>query len=349
MVKSEMLIPVWDTDTIWGETFMMMKDENGVAEAPFLFTPIEVLQVTSYDGKTIYEKDVDWTVANGKLRLTENSRIYAYTYDELYPTEKPTDVASFPMNDRFLLFGEGNFFINKQITVDYTCARGSWTGIVPQLADKTLPRSFKLLRGDEPINLLFYGDSITYGANCTSHIGINTPNVCYGKMLHYMLSQRYGDHIQYINTAKSGMDSNWAVENVEERVIEQAPDLVVLAFGMNDGAKTPEKFEDNIRKVIDATREKHPDCEFILLASSLPNPMLTDPKAQFWGNQRFFKENLDAIAADYSGVAVANIRDIHKYLLDHKRFMDLTSNQVNHPNDFFYRCHAHFLAGMLID
>lgn len=349
MIKPEMLIPVWNTDTVYGETFMMMKDENGVAEAPFLFEPIEVLQVTSYNGNTIYEKDVDWTVVDGKLRLTESSRIHAYTYDELYPVEKPEGVGSFPMHDRFLLFGEGDFFINKQIVVDYTCARGEWTGVIPQLADKALPRSFKLLRGGEPINLLFYGDSITAGANCTSHIGMNASGVCYGKMLHYMMTERYGDHIRYINTAKSGMDTNWAVENVEERVIDQAPDLVVLAFGMNDGPKSPEQFEKNIRTVIEKTREKCPNCEFILVATSLPNPMLTDPKAHFWGNQRFFKERLDAIAADYSGIAVANIRDMHKYLIENKRFMDLTSNQVNHPNDFLYRCHAHFLAGMLID
>lgn len=349
MVKPEMLIPVWDTDTVWGETFMMMKDENGVAEAPFLFEPIEILQVTSYDGQQIYEKDVDWTVTNGKIRLTENSRIYAYTYDELYPVEKPEDLPSFPMNDRHLVFGEDNFFVNNQITVNYTCARGSWTGVIPQLADHSLPRSFRMLRSSEPMNLLFYGDSITFGANCTPHIGMDTPNVCYGKLLHYMLSQRYGDHIHYINTAKSGMDTNWAVENVEQRVIAHAPDLMVLAFGMNDGSKTPEQFEANIRKVITATREKHPDCEFILVASSLPNPMLTDPQAPFWGNQRFFKERLDAIAADYTGIAVANIRDVHKYLMEHKRFMDLTSNQVNHPNDFFYRIHAQYLAGMLIE
>ncbi len=349
MIDPHYLTPVWDTDTIWDETFMMMKDENGVAEAPFLFPPIEVLQVTSYNGKTVFEKDVDWTVADGKLRLTANSRIHAYTYDELYPIEKPEDADSFPMNDRFLLFGEGGFFIDNQIAVRYTCARGGWTGLVPHLADKALPRSFQLLRGDEPINLLFYGDSITYGANCTSCIGMSAPNVCYGKMLHYMMSERYGDHIRYINTAKSGKDTVWAIENIEERVNANDPDLIVLAFGMNDGRKTTEAFEKNIRTIIDKVRAKHPHCEFILVASSLPNAMLTDPKAPFWGNQRFFKERLDAIAADTDGVVVANIRDMHKYLIEHKRFMDMTSNQVNHPNDFLYRCHAHFLAGMLID
>ena len=63
------------------------------------------------------------------------------------------------------------------------------------------PRSFKLLRGGKTMNLLFYGDSITAGANCTQHIGINTPNASYGKILHAMLCERYGEQITFTNTA----------------------------------------------------------------------------------------------------------------------------------------------------
>lgn len=348
MIHPHTMTPVWDTDTVWEESFMFRKDENGVAEAPFLYTPTEILKVTSSDGVTEYEEGVDWVLADGKFRLTEDSRIYAYTYDELYPLEKPAVDGSFPMNDRFLLFGEDRFFIKNQISVTYTCARGGWDGPLPQLADKRLLRTFELLRGGKPMNLIFYGDSITRGANNTEEQGVYPLQPCYGKMLHHALCARYGEQITYTNTAVGGKDTSWAVAEVEERVNAYDPDLVVLAFGMNDGSKAPEQFEENIRTVIDKVRAKHPDCEFILVATSLPNAMLTDPKAPFWGNQRHFKERLDAIAADYDGTVVANIRDVHKHLLSRKRFMDLTSNQVNHPNDFFYRIHAQYLAGMLI-
>lgn len=349
MIHPQTLTPVWDTDTVWEESFMFMREENGVAEAPFLYTPTEILKVTSSDGATVYEEGVDWVLADGKLRLTEDSRIHAYTYDELYPKDKPAVGGSFPMNDRFLLFGEDRFFLKKQIAVTYICARGGWDGPLPQLADKELPRTFELLRGGKSMNLILYGDSITRGANNTEEQNVYPFQPCYGRMLHHALCEHYGEQITYVNTAVGGKDSNRAVAEVEERVNAHNPDLVVLAFGMNDGAKEPEAFEANIRTIIERVRAKHPACEFILVATSLPNAMLTDPKAPFWGNQRFFKERLDAIAADTAGTVVANIRDVHKYLLTRKRFMDLTSNQVNHPNDFFYRIHAQFLAGMLID
>ena len=59
-------------------------------------------------------------------------------------------------------------------------------------------------------------------------------------------------------------------------------------------------------------------------------------------------EALSEIAKDTEGVAVADIGGVHRYMQERKRFIDMTSNNVNHPNDFFYRVHAQFLAGMLI-
>lgn len=58
---------------------------------------------------------------------------------------------------------------------------------------------------------------------------------------------------------------------------------------------------------------------------------------------------LSKIREDTAGVAVADIGSVHRYMMERKRFIDMTSNNVNHPNDFFYRVHAQFLAGMLID
>jgi hypothetical protein len=105
----------------------------------------------------------------------------------------------------------------------------------------------------------------------------------------------------------------------------------------------------NTREIIRKVREKKADCEFLLVATSLPNPILTDPKAKFWGYQEEHMTALSEIAKDTAGVAVADIGGVHRYMQQRKRFVDMTSNNVNHPNDFFYRVHAQFLAGMLID
>ena len=141
-------------------------------------------------------------------------------------------------------------------------------------------------------------------------------------------------------------DGQQAVEAFES----EAPDLVLLAFGMNDGNKTPQEFESYTRRTVECIRAALPECEFILVATSTPNPILTDEKAPFWGNQCRFRPVLDAIAADPAyggGIAVADITGMQAALHSRKRFIDTTGNHVNHPNDFFHRLYAQFLCGML--
>lgn len=199
MEFEKIFTPVWDTDIVWEESLMMLYDNEGVAEAPLLFEPIEIISVTDSTGEKVYEQNVDYIIIDGKFQLTENSRIFAFKQEEMLLNEE---------------------------------------------------------------------------------------------------------------------------------------------------------FEKNVREFISRVIEKNPKCEFLLIATSLPNPILTDPRAKFRGNQHLFKEKLDLIAADPNlkgRVAVADITGMHEYLIEHKRFIDMTSNNVNHPNDFLYRCYANFLAEMLCD
>ena len=195
--------------------------------------------------------------------------------------------------------------------------------------------------------MVLFGDSISANAQVSGSLGIPPYQPGYGDMLVQSLQDYYGCPIRFVNTSVGGKETRWAIDQIEESVNAHDPDLLIIAFGMNDGGKTPAAFEQNIRTMIRLVRDKHPLCEIILVATSLPNPILTDPKAPFWGNQQFFLNALENIAADSTGIAVANITDMHRYLLSKKRFLDLTSNNVNHPNDFFYRCYAQFLMEML--
>lgn len=350
MTEKETRIPFFNTDIVIDESILMLRDEYGVAEAPLLYDPLEILSVTNSMKTEEYTQGIDWILKGNKIVLTENSRIFAFTKDELYPAEGIVG-KSFPIPNGYILFSEGNFFIEKQIAVTYKCKNGQWKGVKPELADKTLRRSFKKLRDGERLNLVLYGDSISRGANATKELNIPPYQPDWGTMLYESLCERYGNNICYTNTSVGGKETNWAIENIEERVNEYNPDLLIIGFGMNDGGKSPELFEEKIRTMITLVRNKNPECEFILIATSLPNSLMTDPKACFWHNQEHFLSALKNIADDksLSGIALANITDVHRELLSRKRFIDLTSNNVNHPNDFFYRCHAQFLSGMLID
>ena len=57
-----------------------------------------------------------------------------------------------------------------------------------------------------------------------------------------------------------------------DKVVEPRPDLVVVAFGMNDAAgRSAQEYQANIEGVVARVRERLPDAEFILVASMLGN------------------------------------------------------------------------------
>lgn len=347
MEKSKLRTPLWDTEIVYEESVLMVMDSCGHAEAPLLFDPVEVLKVENLAKNEVYEEGRDYLVVGNRIVRSENSRIFAFTSEELFP-ENPEEGGFFPISDGNSLFHEGAFFIERQVSVTYTCRKGQWKGVVPKTAETALPRSFERLSGGMPFRYVLFGDSISAAANNTKSLNLPPYQPGFGELLDAWLRDAYASDIFYANTAVGGRDTRWAVETAEERVAAYDPDLVILAFGMNDGGKTLAEFQQNIRKVIEKVREKRPECEFILVATSLPNPILTDPRAKFWSHQERHMETLSEIAQDTSGVAVADMGGVHRYLMERKRFIDMTSNNVNHPNDFLYRVHAQFLAGMLI-
>lgn len=347
MNRQTIQTPLWNTDIVYEESLLMVKDEAGRAEAALLFEPTEVLRVESLARGEVYEENKDYIVQNGRIVRTENSRIFAFEQDELFPAN-PAPGEVFPMPGGYSLFHEGAFFVERQIAVTYRCANDQWKGVKPVLAEKELPRSIELLKSGEPFRMVLFGDSISAASNNTKDLNLPPYQPGFGEMLHDWLMCAYQSDIFYVNTAVGGKETRWAIEETQERVIRYAPDLVILAFGMNDGSKPLEEFVQNTRRIISLVREKKPECEFLLVATSLPNPILTDPKAKFWSHQAHHMAALLDIAKDTKGVAVADIGGVHRYMQRRKHFIDMTSNNVNHPNDFLYRAHAQFLAGMLI-
>ena len=345
----EMMTPVWNTPVVYGESLTMLREDDGSACAPLLYAPARILSVTNAAGTEEYEEGRDWVLRDGKLCLTEDSRIFAFTKAEMYPAE-PIEGKSFAMPGGNILFGEGNFFHLCQIAVTYKPVCCDWPGVTPVCAKAQLPRTWAALNEKRPLHMVLYGDSISWGGNAS--IRANTPpyQAPYGELFAEWLNRSWGAPVRLTNTAVGGMDSVWGAENVDAMVNDYKPDTVLLAFGMNDGNKTPEYFEELTRRMVESIRAANPAAEILLVATSTPNPILTDEKAPFWGNQYRFKEALDRIAADPAyggGIAVADITGMQAALHSRKRFIDTTGNHVNHPNDFFHRLYAQFLCGML--
>lgn len=95
----------------------------------------------------------------------------------------------------------------------------------------------KLSKGD-PVKAVYYGDSITYGWGSTALAEVDRAPRCpgYCDLAMDYLESKYGSEISRVNLSKSGETSAWAKEYANyKKVCDENPDLVILAFGMNDG------------------------------------------------------------------------------------------------------------------
>ena len=137
------------------------------------------------------------------------------------------------------------------------------------------------------------------------------------------------------NLAVGGKDTAWGLTQIDN-VVEGRPDLVVLAFGMNDSAgRTAKDFEANTKSTIARIREKLPDAEFILVATMVGNRDWIRLKHEVFPQYR------DALASLCEpGIALADLTSIWTEFLKLKQDWDQTGNGVNHPNDFGHRVYA---------
>lgn len=268
----------------------------------------------------------------------------------------------------YLPFTEGYQIVQMQLSVTYTHKESLWNGSVPEyLGDSTLKKTLAKLKIKEEVNVLVFGDSISTGANSSSVLGI-TPNLpTWPEMLVEGLSSYYGGTVNLKNTSVGGWTSSngvgggtgWvagvqvqkpglATQFASGELKGYIPDLAIIGFGMNDATLglALDTFCNNIMSMIKTVRQQNPDCEIILLGTMLANPMAKNQSK----NQTEYTEYLGRVAKSYENVSVIDMAAMHQDLLDFgKYFTEMSSNNVNHPNDFFARVYAMNLLSALID
>lgn len=342
---AHLFAPLWKSRVIFGESVLLLKTAGeDVATGALLAEPARVLRVRSSDGETEYKAGEDYTVdaKRRRLVLTRGSRIPFIEERELYKKKGETRAIAAKLGDpaSYLLYAE-RWFPTKQVEVDYE-PNGAWSGRAPAFAGETLPKTIEKLRKREPVTIVVAGDSITAGANASK--GIPPYQPAYPALLHRGLKQAYGGSVALANLGKGGATAQDGVAAIES-IAALRPDLVLVAYGMNDTAGgDPVGYQKRIRAIIDGVRAASPDTEFILVSSSLANPEWSwSPAAQFGP----YRDALQALTGP--GVALADVTALWDELLKTKRYLDLTGNGINHPNDFGHRLQAQLLLALLVE
>ena len=343
---SSVLEPFWTSFRMTGETVMFVQrpEEQGVT-AKLLFAPTRILKVTSANGVTTFEegRDYVWKPGSNVLTVPQNSRIPVTTWARLHPAKGAAMSLGEAADGRSaLLFQEpGDFFQSLEVAVTYD-HHEKWNGNVPKSAGNDLARTTAKLRSKR-LKLVVFGDSVSAGAGASGsfHAPPNQPP--FTELVAEGLRKRYGAEISVENLAEGGQDSTWAVKMVY-KAAAQNPDLVVVGFGGNDATRgiSAESFEQNIQTVIDTIRRTAPTADYILIATMTANPDWPESKATLCQQ---YRDALFRLAGP--GVAVADEFSMWQELVSRKKFLDLTANGINHPNDFGHQVYAQVILQLL--
>lgn len=357
----DQFIPFWERNVMYNESACFI-EENGVISAKLLCTPESIISVRDWSLKNQYVegRDYIWDEGTKTLIRLEGSSIPYFTPGQLAgENEQGEKVPQFNGNyetdfdeqgrSRFgnALYCIGEFLYSRQFNVTYTYNPEEFAGPVAEYEGDKLPKTMEKLNNGEELNVVFYGDSIPYGCDASSLYNREPNQSTYPQLFRTALNKIFGSRIRMRNTAVGGMTSAWGLENIQSEVIKYKPDLAVILFGGNDdgigGAKATCQ---NMRAMIESIRRELPDCEIIIMGTIVGNeaggfntptlkPLLTDG----------FKE----IAEDFENVVSIDIYNLHSYMLESKNYVDLSGNNVNHPNDYMIRVHAMQLLATLVD
>ncbi len=362
--------PIWNDRVIHNETVMFVGMED---EATLLYDADEILSVRSYDLKTEYEKGVDYDYVDGKLVLLPGTSIPCISKEEYYTNDPNYSMLITTGNDgtngQYTYWGEGDTMTKWQVAVTYTHSE-FWKGFMPTNYKDRYQNLIQKLENGEDVTFVFYGDSITYGANASFIMGIEpyapswslmfTQYIAkkYGYMVTYLQEGHceapvpeedtvYGNNgiITYINPSVGG----WAVEHGYQNVDEYVNDLLdkygcdlfTVAFGMNNPSLSAKKLRQYTEAIIEKVQEHAPETDVVMVATMVPNPEATNG---WYGNQYTFEEELLVAADEYyaegTNCAVVCMTSMSQEVLKSKRFRDYTGNNINHPNDFMSRLYA---------
>ena len=345
--NAKFLRPVWQGDTVEGESVLFIRDpKTGEAKASVLFPVLKILSVRNSAGDVTYEegRDYRWTPESRELTLPANSRIISRTPAEL---RRPAGSQKYKLTHRDgngeILFGSKLDYHGMQTCITYTHAPEEWKSRIPTFDAKVLPRTIEKLRDRKPVSIVLIGDSISAGCNASGWAGEAPFQPSFPGLLQQHLAAHYQTKVRMTNPSVSGKDTRWVLSAID-KVVEPRPDLVIIAFGMNDAAgRSAKEYQANTKSVIAKIRERLPDAEFILVASMLENRNWTTLKHDLFPQYR------DALAELCEpGIALADMTSLWTEFLKRKKDWDLTGNGVNHPNDFGHRVYAQVLSTLLV-
>lgn len=348
MTTEQLVTPFWETDTMYCETTCFVQ-EGGKITAKLLFKPTEIISLRDWTLQKEYKQGTDWVWdgTSKTLTLPEGSAIGYFTPAELagsgapaYPTwddEGRTRLGN-------ALYCVSEFLYGRQLAITYKYKKADFSYTPAGYQGSLLPKTMQKLQAGQPITVVAYGDSILSGSDASSLYNRAPKMPTFFNLFTKGLRDRYGSTVTSYNRSVGGWTSQQGVDNFASKMSGiHNIDLFILGFGQNDSAYTAAQTVAHLQTIMDAVRADNPNCEFLVLTTLRANDA-----AGFVHRQPEYPAAFAPLTGAGKGAALVDIYSMHAYLLQSKRFVDLTGNNINHPNDFFIRIHAMLLLSTMI-
>lgn len=331
--------------TVYGEASMFAQTDT--VRLLFPAEKIDRVYCSATGKEFLAGRDYLHTPGSDVILRPETSRIPYWGDDELYPSDDalfyPDPAATAVPNPGKpnLRFDAKNFFAQMQFEVDYTAVEMTEFP-VHKAENSRLPRFRKLLQTPgASCRIVWLGDSISEGYNASGYLKVMPFQPPFAELTANALKEHFPARVELLNLGVNGYTSAVPLEK-DDRYLASEPDLLVIAFGMNDLRNDVAGYIANLEKIISRCKARYPLAEYLLIS-----PMSGNPE---WCYTPLAKSREMAAALDEFirtapiTCALARLTALWECLLEKKSFMDLTGNGVNHPNDYGHRVLA---AGVL--
>lgn len=335
--------PLWKGGIVYNEAIYPIMDSDGNAVYTLMYTPDRVISLYSSNFNSYYAEGVDYKVEGNKLTVLKTGSIPLVSYSYIHRKQNDGGYRRTAAGDgMFEHWGQSKEFFDGYLNITYTHS-DKWAGYVPTSKAEKLPRTANKISNKDSINIVYFGDSICGGANASSYRNVYPYAEWWNQQISSKLQKDYGCKVNATYASVGGSTASDMVSSVYNSVIRHSPDLVFIEYGANDAmnasqsdgysaSRLKSEFKSGVGEMIRTIRNSLPNCEIVLVA-----PFYCNIYCHY---QSYFESCRDALAeleSEYSGVAMADVTSMHSYLLTFKDYLDMSGDNMCHPNDFMSR------------
>lgn len=336
----------WDETEkiVYNESFFVLANEDGTIDPiQLMYDADRIVSVqNSYLNKE-YVYGVDYTIEDGKLVILPDGGIFPWKYSYVFGNNKYAGWWEM-LDGGYVYGGQFSMFMTGYLNVTYTYKESAQFTPKPEAKGYLLDRTLTKLEGGDTVKILTVGDSIAGGANCSGSGDVNAEP--YADIWHEMAAKKlqlqYPDAtVEYDSIYQGGASADLCIEKMEE-ILQANPDLLIIEFGVNEcmAGDPASIYIETLQKAIATVQENLPDCDIILMSPLVSNPYIFPTE--------WFDTYADALyALEEDGVAVADVTSMMRAMLSRKRYLDMTGDNLCHPNDFVSRLFAQILVATI--